>query len=419
MKDALPERGDHLAGLEELEDVLAEDKPEALGSWKKEVEAWEIDASQPNPFEPKIETMTQASVRLQLAKEDAEALKAEEQTVLHNDVSGSVLITAGLDLEEQQRRLSIEKASLGVHATDRQEGTVLQKSISLQRRIDAWVKIQLLYMPSVGVVREGLNPTTDRPNKYPLCLPSAITGSTCNPTLLEYEWKLRFAQAHNALHSLRQALRCRSYLLKFKDRNLTGQGANTRARAAVKGITAKIDAASARYNAARTALTALAPTFKPSAWESLLQVLNPDDIRSMTDLLEGDTEGRRKFSWIWKVRGAAKDDSDRAGSLDAMRIEWCKARACAHRWQEEADWWDNRAKPENITASDKQTAESLVAYAKRQASLRRSLKARFQAKWKSMCTYLDSIDSGPMEDELVPPRAELHPDGAAMDVSTC
>ncbi|KIK93425.1 hypothetical protein PAXRUDRAFT_145122, partial [Paxillus rubicundulus Ve08.2h10] len=202
------------------------------------------------------------------------------------------------------------------------------------------------------------------------------------------EWKLRFAQAHDALHSLRQALRCRSYLLKFKDRNLTGQGANTRAHAAAKGITAKIDAASARYNAAHTALTALAPAFKPSAWESSLQVLNPNDIRSMTDLLEGDTEGRRKFSWIWKVHGAAKDDSDRAGSLDTMRIEWCKARARVHRWQEEvkllreemrrteaflewqADWWDNRTKPENITTSDKQTAESLVAYAKRQASLR-------------------------------------------------
>ncbi|KIK75075.1 hypothetical protein PAXRUDRAFT_787551, partial [Paxillus rubicundulus Ve08.2h10] len=182
-------------------------------------------------------------------------------------------------------------------------------------------------MPSVSVVRKGLNPTTNRPNKYPLCLPSTITGSTCDPTLLEYEWKLRFAQAHDALHSLCQALCYHSYLLKFKDRNLTDQGANTHAHAAVKGITAKIDAASARYNATCMALMALTPTFKPSAWQLSLQVLNPDNIHSMTDLLEGDTEGRRKFSWIWKVHGVAKDDSNRAGSLDAMRIEWCKARA--------------------------------------------------------------------------------------------
>ena len=57
----------------------------------------------------------------------------------------------------------------------------------------------------------------------------------------------------------------------------------------------------------------------------------------MMDMLDGDTEGRRIFSWIWRVHGASSDEDDWDGSLDAMRIEWCKARARANRWTEEVD----------------------------------------------------------------------------------
>ncbi|KAF8837724.1 hypothetical protein BDN67DRAFT_865832, partial [Paxillus ammoniavirescens] len=68
---------------------------------------------------------------------------------------------------------------------------------------------------------------------------------------------LRNAQAHDSLHSLRSNLRAQSYVLKYKDRNLRGQGANTRARNTLKGIGARIDAAANRYRNAHEALVVL------------------------------------------------------------------------------------------------------------------------------------------------------------------
>ena len=125
-------------------------------------------------------------------------------------------------MEVGRRRLRLDKTSIGNHATDRQEGTLLQKSLSLQRRIDSWTTVQLLYIPVVNVIRQHLDSIsvrTEQPEDYPLCLPSAFATAslTCDITLMEYEWKLCYAQAHDALHSLRQTLRFRSYLLKFKD----------------------------------------------------------------------------------------------------------------------------------------------------------------------------------------------------------
>ena len=314
-------------------------------------------------------------------------------------------------MEVGRHRLRLDKTSIGNHATDRQEGTLLQKSLSLQRCIDSWTTVQLLYIPVINVICQRLGSIsvrTEQPEDYPLCLPSAFAAAslTCDITLMEYEWKLRYAQAHDALHSLRQTLHFRSYLLKFKDRHLTGQGANTRARSTLKGVEAKISIATQRYHAARAALASLSLFLDKAEWQTTLRILKPEDIRSMMDMLDGDTEGRRIFSWIWRVHGASSDEDDRDGSLDAMRIEWCKARVRASRWTEEVDllkeemrrteqflewhanWWALRAKvPHNTEHS---LAEGLVAYAVCQASLRRALKTRFLSMWSpTLASYLE------------------------------
>lgn len=41
-------------------------------------------------------------MRRKLAEEDAEILKSGQATVVHNEVSLSVMLTIGIDLEEQQ-----------------------------------------------------------------------------------------------------------------------------------------------------------------------------------------------------------------------------------------------------------------------------------------------------------------------------
>lgn len=82
----------------------------------------------------------------------------------------------------------------------------------------------------------------------------------------------------------------------------------------------------------------------------------------------------------------------------ALRIEWCKARARAHRWQEEcillaeemrrviqfhrwqANVWERRA--------DDATSAGARAYAWRQHATRQTLIARCQQAWLSMAQFL-------------------------------
>ncbi|KAF8127927.1 hypothetical protein EV363DRAFT_1077516, partial [Boletus edulis] len=283
--------------------------------------------------------MTMASVRLQLAKEEAEDLE-RGCTFLNDICSPSVLISTGLELEEHQRRLRQDKAGLGIHSTDNRNARVVQHSNDLQRRIDTWTKLQHLFLPLLAVEREKGAADSDTfipPESYKLWLPSEIGGSfPCDERLQRIEWKLRYAQASDALHSLRSNLRAQSCILKFKDRNLRGQGANMRARNTLKAVEARTDAAANRYDDARKALVKLAPLLcKSNTWQTILRQLNRQDIRAMSDLVWGETEGTRKLSWIWYVDGAAESTDE--GALEDMRIEWCKARARAARWSEDID----------------------------------------------------------------------------------
>ncbi|KAI6017041.1 hypothetical protein EDC04DRAFT_2870152 [Pisolithus marmoratus] len=283
LKDAICESAEHWGALQELENALMHDEPQAFTEWKEEMYAWEADPSKMNPFDPRVETLMQATICLQLVRDDTQALRDSSRVILHNDVSPSILIRSGLDLEEQQCHLHLDKASLGLHASDRQEGSVLNKLTSLQHHIDSWTGIQQLYMPVVSLICQHLstNLGMDQPEDYPLCLPSAIvaTSSTCDKILMEHEWKL-----------------C--------------QGANTHAHGTLKRVEAKI--------------TIL---LNNTGWQTSLCTLKPDDIHSKTDMLDMETEGTWMFSWIWKVHGASQDEGDPDGSLDAMHIEWCKARA--------------------------------------------------------------------------------------------
>ena len=129
---------------------------------------------------------------------------------------------------------------------------------------------------------------------------------------------MRYGQVHDALHAIRSNLRIRSYVLKYKDRNLRGQGANTRAHNTLKRIEARIDMAASRYGATHTALVRLSPLLKKSGWSSVLHPLLRADIRGMSDLLDGETEGTRKISWIWNMHGATGDDVDADGALQGQ-----------------------------------------------------------------------------------------------------
>ncbi|KAG1893780.1 uncharacterized protein F5891DRAFT_1131166 [Suillus fuscotomentosus] len=392
MKDALPERQDHHEALDDLEEGLRGEYSAALAQWREHVEAWEHDPAKPNPFERRAETVTMASVRLELARDDQNDIQTGTCLALHEDCTPSVLISTGLELEEQQRQMKADRAGLRVHATDNQEGKMLQRNNTLQCRIDTWTKLQELYMPSLTAlcvskssVSGGIATAVATPETIKLWLPSQI-GKTapCDTCLQTIEWKLRYAQAHDALCSLHSNLHAQTAILKYKDHNLHGQGANTRAQNTLKAVEARLEAAASMYEHAHKALV--------TGWHSSLQPLNRADIRSMTDLLWGNQRGQENY----------------LGSGIYMRIEWCKARAQAMCWAEEVEllkeemqrilqffeWdvqcWDERGLEDALhDMDDDDEREGLIAYSKCQALLCRRLAESFRTSWTDTLALAD------------------------------
>ena len=120
---------------------------------------------------------------------------------------------------------------------------------------------------------------------------------------------------HDALNELRQALRSKAYMLRFKDRFLQGQGANTCVRNCLKNIDGKVLASASKYCAAYRALVVLGGLLNKVGWKNQLRHLADKDIRSMTDGTDdARSEGWRKLSWIWLVcgysEGAVEDDDE-------------------------------------------------------------------------------------------------------------
>lgn len=172
------------------------------------------------------------------------------------------------------------------------------------RHIEAWASVQTLYIPCVTSLRAKSSPepeTIRKPEAFQLWLPSVLQRQVpCDVKLEEIEWKLRMGQASDTLEELRQGLRSRSYMLRFKDRFLHGQGANTRARNCLKSVDAKIDASAAKYRAAHCALLALSPLLGKTGWKETFRFLDNEDIRSMTDgTADRSSEGQKRLLWIW------------------------------------------------------------------------------------------------------------------------
>jgi hypothetical protein len=124
-----------------------------------------------------------------------------------------------------------------------------------------------------------------------------------------------FDTHYESLDSLRHYLQFCAYLYKFKDRFVRGQGANTRARNAINGVQAKIDAAAAEYRVAYGALLLLSSQVLDFGWKNELLVLKDEDIRDLSEgkaerLGKTQSEGRRTISWIWTAVSAAVQVDD-------------------------------------------------------------------------------------------------------------
>lgn len=265
----------------------------------------------------------------------------------------------------------------------------------------------------------------------------------CPAELTKMEDRLRFAEASDALESLRHYLRTRSVTNRFKVANITGQAQNTRARETQSRIDDKVRAAMLQYQRSRDALSKLRDH---GSWEDTLQVLAASDVRALneremtaqekegirrvrgragvTGVDDASTErvvataaaigeGLRRPSWIWfsgNLQEGADDPITRAGvfllllyedyslvGTIALGVEWAKTKARADRWEEEvilldeemrrvlefcswkASWWKERVFLRKNATEP--LAEGLCAYSAEQADMEQRIRAAWTTKW--------------------------------------
>ncbi|KAG6904713.1 hypothetical protein DXG01_007735, partial [Tephrocybe rancida] len=254
LTEAVARRTEQVEAFQVFDEALpVEDTTE----WTCVVQAWEADGSQPNPFASTFEHITKNAVQLDLTKEDEAELREDLTAIIHDDVLPGQLIAQGLELEDHH----LDASSL-------------------------W-------------------------------LPSDVIGRACiNNKFVDYEWRLRYTQAHATLHELCHTLILRSQMSKTKDRYVRGQQMLTRSQDLLARVQKHIDAATMKYQQIRVALVNLGGVLRTMGWQSVLRPLLDADLTGLTLDEEGPSEGQCKLSWIWSMSQseAVKGEDKQEGS---------------------------------------------------------------------------------------------------------
>lgn len=165
--------------------------------------------------------------------------------------------------------------------------------------------------------------------------------------LATLEYKLREADAHEALHSLKMVLREIAYQVSRYGKEGLSKKNNTRNVKAQKEAHAKKRLFAARYRRAREALVSLGMDDKTSE----LRPLTEEDMYrpSLQDPHELGS-GKKTSGWIWSVGSVGKGRKDwvKEGTslnlkrcflvieaIEEDRVLWFRSRAARDRWEEE------------------------------------------------------------------------------------
>ncbi|KAI1784325.1 hypothetical protein LXA43DRAFT_901839, partial [Ganoderma leucocontextum] len=386
--------------------------------WTEMVLRWEMDGGEgeddSNPFEFQHSLLGQKTVRVDLYREDLIAIQSGQgKFVGGEEDTMSTVIATGLDLEEKQLQLCAAVADLQPQSGGLREVGIVEEQGRLRRRIEAWYDTAQILMPAIASLRAQYADVagTLSAQDLPLYLPSTLCSADLpDDRLLTHEWRLREAQAYDALAHLRAHLEViaflRSSAYKFP-------GVEERADLVADVVRAKISMDVCRYRTSYAALVALAPVLGKTVEEGYLQELEDSDVRYITTVDGVSTP------WIWRFGQTALLDP--ACLLDlALRVEWCDARAHARTsmqmckslhdemrravasHEQRAYWWETQIGRNFADRPD--YCEGADSYAYRQASIRHSMKDHCSNLWASI---KDCLSTGPYDLDDLPGASSL------------
>ncbi|KAF9493993.1 hypothetical protein BDN71DRAFT_1565991 [Pleurotus eryngii] len=202
------------------------------------IQAWEADPSKDNLYEAKIEALSAAKVRLQLAQEDA-AATTTGTSLINETITPSVMISQGLNLEEHQVHLKVEIKALPASPTKTQMTQITDRCTHLMCCIVAWQTTQEVLIPAVALYRWHVSTagTATSPKDIDLMLPSGLLPDIhIDTSFYDYEWCLRCGQ-----------LLIVSLMYQSKDHLVRSQQPNTWSATLINNIQVRIKFVSGRY----------------------------------------------------------------------------------------------------------------------------------------------------------------------------
>lgn len=201
-------------------------------------------------------------------------------------------------------------------ATDlKKRRTRLQKNLRLFRKLQSvYITGAALQISKESVAREVELDVEDEKIWMPSDFPPRLRTRACYAGLAAKEEELREAECLDGLEMIRNAQRTLRAFYAYRDQNIRGQAALTRAGSTVERQIERSKFAEEKYRRARKALLRLRG---PGIWESRLRPLENADVVSMAgsdfdvDQLLPLGEGHRVISWIWLTEASLGDGSDK------------------------------------------------------------------------------------------------------------
>lgn len=280
----------------------------------------------------------------------------------------------------------------------------------LTKNIDDLRDPQRLYIPGASSL-SAIDPIllADHPERVELSLPSTLPSASrntqCVDGLPRLEYRLRVAQAMDALHHIRLSRRLLRVLVVKSQVHITStQKPGTRTRSVFDKAKTKLTQAVSTYRVSWKAIKNLAPNEEFGRWKDTLLELKDCDIRGPGQDEPRTSASRSVQSWIWTTALQTSTSAEDPDLNAALRVEWCKAQEQAKRHEEEVELvveemrrtlvtfelnaceWDRRATSPSLPnpTVEAAAAAGVVAYARKQANLQRKLITVFIDGWRDI-----------------------------------
>ena len=203
---------------------------------------------------------------------------------------------------------------------------------------------QRLYIPASASFIDAIDPTflAEHPESVELWLPSAFPfgarDAQCVKGLPQLEYRLRYAQAVNALQDIRRLRRLiKALATKIQSHIASTQKTVTKTRSLFDKVMGKQAQAVSAYRTLWKAIAKLAPGEEFGKWKEGLKELKDSDIRGPGREEYEVSDSRFIQSWIWTSAARTSTSTSDHDLNPVLRVEWCKAQARASRHEEEVE----------------------------------------------------------------------------------